>query len=285
MNKQALIRVAIGGAVGGLLIWLFGLTLGKTLYHPALDPFISTLLGAGASVVFVFLIANSQREDHQRLFAISLVAGFFWQPVWESAEILITRRIQERREDSARQSIDKVVGLVSDLPSASGASRKLIVADLGTELERAGPLVAQVNNVNVLAEFRTKLGDIYEMDVDLPRSERWSLAVLNDQVTFGGGLVNAADSEDGWVIPKHPSSANHALHRVVDLVDARDLRRGEQVTIDSSTRQVWVGKIETAGKVVVDVNPGTEPFSYYLVVGTLSGAPLPNFSVVLKKPG
>ena len=66
------------GALGGALSYLW--PQGGT------HPFLTHLaLGAGAAIVFVYLLANTDRRNVERLAAVSLVAGFAWGIVWDNA--------------------------------------------------------------------------------------------------------------------------------------------------------------------------------------------------------
>ena len=65
--------------------------LGALINHSLQDPgpgssFVwAALSGAAASYVFVILVANTDRRNLKRLFAVALVAGFAHIPVWHSA--------------------------------------------------------------------------------------------------------------------------------------------------------------------------------------------------------
>ena len=86
------------GAVGGLLGWGFALWLDMPGHiGERWDLLLSVALGAGASVIFVFVIANTDRTDGPRLIGLALLAGFFWEPVWEAGRALIGRELEQNR--------------------------------------------------------------------------------------------------------------------------------------------------------------------------------------------
>lgn len=57
--------------------------------------FLSMVLGTVASIIFVFLIANTDRTDLNRLIAISLISGFSWQPVLETGKQFVAKTYEK----------------------------------------------------------------------------------------------------------------------------------------------------------------------------------------------
>src|SRR4030095_14976211 len=94
--------VAMFGAIGGILAWAIVLWRGQPPHVSVwLDSPISLVLGAGASIVFVFLISNTDRSDRARLVALALVAGVFWEPVWKASQALVDREVEQSRQKAA----------------------------------------------------------------------------------------------------------------------------------------------------------------------------------------
>lgn len=89
--------VALIGALGGAMAWVFGQAIDIQNGQP-LWPFmpISIFLGMGASIVFVFLVANTDRNDVIRLLALALLSGFFWKPVWLASQQIIDKTYEEQ---------------------------------------------------------------------------------------------------------------------------------------------------------------------------------------------
>ena len=54
-------------------------------------------IGGIASLVFVFVFANSKLDDRGRLVAIALVAGLFWKPVIEGARLFVAAKVEGPR--------------------------------------------------------------------------------------------------------------------------------------------------------------------------------------------
>lgn len=85
------------GAIGGAMVWVFGQTLEHGTAETAWNFLpLSIFLGFGASIIFVFLVANTDRKDIVRLLALALLSGFFWKPVWLAGEQIIDKTYEER---------------------------------------------------------------------------------------------------------------------------------------------------------------------------------------------
>ena len=87
------VYIALGfGAFGGFLnqLWIL---INPTESSPTLDLYLSIpaflALGSGASLVFVFLIANADRTDRIRLVALSVLSGFSFSYVLPTAQELL----------------------------------------------------------------------------------------------------------------------------------------------------------------------------------------------------
>lgn len=144
-------QVTVIGAAGGVLTWAFSLWLRHPTHTTAyLDPVLSAALGAGAGLVFVFLIANTDRSDRPRLLALALLAGFFWEPVWEGGRALIDRQTEQSRIREAKAAAERAVPLAKALETAQGDGRESIAAQLDQEVRRVTTLAGQLQSVEGL---------------------------------------------------------------------------------------------------------------------------------------
>ena len=131
-------EVALFGAIGGLLGCIFGFyTKSGSLSYGWLEFPIWIVLGSGASIIFVFVIANADREDQKRLLAVALLSGFFWQPVWEGSRSLVDNRLKDYRQVEAKQAVEEAVSLTKAIPNASGEKRLELADKLEVETLRA----------------------------------------------------------------------------------------------------------------------------------------------------
>ncbi|HEY0160039.1 MAG TPA: hypothetical protein VGF28_22320 [Thermoanaerobaculia bacterium] len=116
------------GAFGGALSWLWSITLGAPLkLEPAVAAIASVILGAGASVIGVYLIANTDRKDIGRALAFAILCGFSWQIVYEAGSSTLERR--EAREN-VQQASANVTETAKQLNGAAEEKKTELVQDL-----------------------------------------------------------------------------------------------------------------------------------------------------------
>ncbi len=160
------------GALGGLLYWLFSLWIGTPHHvHPAFGIIISVALGSGASFIFIVLIANTDRTDKARLLALSLVAGFFWEPVWIGARGLVDYQMDEKRTQAAIEVIDEALETAALLENANEEDRPELIERLSRETARLTELTSSIKSVSNLAKVDEKFVDLYAMVDKLPIDE------------------------------------------------------------------------------------------------------------------
>lgn len=84
--EQPVLRVLVSGAVGGALGVIAGSFLGELTndWWRIIAP--SAALGAGAAFAAVFVLLGIKTEDVHRCCGIALLAGFFWQPVFDAGK-------------------------------------------------------------------------------------------------------------------------------------------------------------------------------------------------------
>lgn len=128
--QHALARVIIPGAIGGFLGWLFGVMgQAEPKVNPVADAFIGVLLGAGASYIFVYLIANANRDDTARLIGLALLSGFFWEPVWSMSSDLIDREQEKSQTRQAEESFETASLLLEKAKEETDESTKTELLD------------------------------------------------------------------------------------------------------------------------------------------------------------
>ena len=94
------IGVVSAGACGGALAYATGLSSvvlkspfsgnGSYIQLP-----LHAALGAFAAMIFVFLIANTDRSDRIRMLVLAGIAGFVWDAVIQSGKAFVTDRQQQ----------------------------------------------------------------------------------------------------------------------------------------------------------------------------------------------
>lgn len=167
--------------IGGLLGWLFSLmTQLEAKVHPVLDPVIGVLLGAGSAYIFIFLIANTERTDTNRLVALALLAGFFWEPVWNMGGELIERRSDNRNALAAQAELSDVAILLTQYSqTSSGEEKKEIALKAKQELSSAAKRVESISDpkirlavLPIAAEATTKVWETQNLPDEL-KEKSW----------------------------------------------------------------------------------------------------------------
>ena len=111
--------VGVAGAIGGFFNWML------VADKDASSSFLATsvLFGFGAALLFVFVIANTDRQDRARLLVIALLSGFAWQTVWDTAKTMIGEQPKKPSVfDIAEQK--KPLALDAERPPAEASEPK-----------------------------------------------------------------------------------------------------------------------------------------------------------------
>jgi hypothetical protein len=133
-----MVIVAAFGSAGGFLGWLASLLVQPTAERVWYLPLLSLLLGAGAALVFVFVIANTDRADRQRLWTLALLAGFFWEPVWEGARAFVIREIEEEAIARVETALEQAADLATRAAETRDlAARQALLREMNGEIARA----------------------------------------------------------------------------------------------------------------------------------------------------
>jgi hypothetical protein len=133
-----MVMVAAFGSAGGILGWLASLLVQPEAERVWYLPLLSLLLGAGAALVFVFVIANTDRADRQRLSTLALLAGFFWEPVWEGARAFVIREIEEEAIARVETALEQAADLATRAAETRDlAARQALLREMNGEIARA----------------------------------------------------------------------------------------------------------------------------------------------------
>ena len=180
-NDKHIGLVAFFGAIGGILAWAIVLWRDQPPHLGVfLDAPVSLVLGAGASVVFVFLISNTDRTDRGRLIALALVAGVFWEPVWEASKALIDRENEQSQQQSAVDATQKAAELAANLPFLPESEQAKILAKIRLELQKAEQAARKIDSVTGFKKLQTASEQLLAKKEILPQREfRTLLAALD----------------------------------------------------------------------------------------------------------
>jgi hypothetical protein len=192
--------VAACGGVGGLVYWL--------LQHAAgLDPFgwrwyaglpTTALLGAFASVVGVYIVANSDTAELKHTLAFALICGLAWKPIINSATDSVTDAIHARQGDSAVSLAVELkqqaqTGTVQQV-QAKATQTAETAAQLQTTLATARNEAVKTKLIHDSRQAVTALTDISAKD---PRASIQGLtrigqaAASNNQIAVSDSVVSS----------------------------------------------------------------------------------------------
>jgi hypothetical protein len=162
VTSNHLRNVALMGAVGGVFSWACNyLWLGHDAHVSVfIDPLISSGLGAGAGVIYVFLLANTDRGDGPRLFALALLAGFFWEPVLQAGSALIERERDQETVTRARAEIDEAIGFARELAGAPREQQLALVAEIARNLNETAVLATEIESVSGLEQVSAATAEL-----------------------------------------------------------------------------------------------------------------------------
>lgn len=194
--------VALFGAAGAVLA-----VLASLLLNPMAEPvgyvlLLSTALGAGAGLVFVFAIANTDRTDRPRMLTLALVAGFFWEPVWEGARALVVSQLEEEKAAKAEQALDRAADLATQAASNRDAvERQKLIREMNGEISRAAVYVRAIDMLSGLSRAEAAAARLAVSLGGLPPPERRDAAELWERT-----LRSKSHAERFMLVPRAPES-------------------------------------------------------------------------------
>lgn len=175
-------HVAGFGAIGGFLLFAFGLWIGR---EPDLSRWLqlplSIGLGAGASLAFIFIIANSDTKDAKRLLTLALVSGFCWEPVWEASRAAIGLHAQEERASATGVALALAIAAAKAVAIAPAEKRDELVAQLDGYIRDASVLAGQIDSRSALAGVQASAEELLRVTRAFPselEQQRLSAVVL-----------------------------------------------------------------------------------------------------------
>jgi hypothetical protein len=203
------------GAFGGALSWLWSITLGAPLkLEPPVAAIASMILGAGAAIIGVYLLANTDRRDIGRALAFAILCGFSWQIVYEAGSSTLERR--EARAD-VQQASANVTEAATQLSTAPEEKRKELVQDL-------------VGNATVLLEA----------------------AQHADSKTAEANAVSGALSALDAIDKAAPSAQPENTTTAVEQIATRALESGHQEVAQRAVETLAKGEITPADRVALE---------------------------------
>lgn len=177
MRFQGVPGVILCGFIGGLLIWLIGIrNKDEIKVHQIADPIISSILGGTASLIFVYLISNTDRSDNNRLMTLALLSGLCWEPVLEAGTVFIDHNNQEFQSRKITRIFEEITSELNSLPESNTEEREIIISKLNSNLKNIKPLINKIDNISIREEaIQSK--DVLEKELtNLPENEKYLLS-------------------------------------------------------------------------------------------------------------
>lgn len=103
-------NIAIAGACGGLLSWLYAQVLPERSPQEWWKVFFFMALGAGAAPVGVYVLANADMRFPSRALALAMVCGFAWKPVLDAGAAVIKQHATERVDSVVDEKLEELKG-------------------------------------------------------------------------------------------------------------------------------------------------------------------------------
>lgn len=133
------------GAFGGLLSWVWTITLGVELERlpRALAVLACILLGAGAAVIGIYVIAKTDRRDLPHALGFAILCGFSWQLVYEAGLSTLNRRDARKQVEQRASS-----AATAETTLASATTPEVKVQALDTLADDAAALLGSSKEAN-----------------------------------------------------------------------------------------------------------------------------------------
>lgn len=154
------------GAFGGLLSWIWTITLGVELdrLSRGIAVLACVLLGAGAAVIGIYVVAKTDRRDLPHALGFAVLCGFSWQLVYETGLSTIqrhdARKEIEQRASSAAGAAQAVASTTAP-PEVKAQAVGNLAADAAAVLEsskQAGSKEAEEKATDVAVTALDALG-------------------------------------------------------------------------------------------------------------------------------
>lgn len=116
------------GAFGGALSWAYSITLGLPLHLGGTGAvLLSILLGAGAALVGVYVLANTDLSQVGRALAFAVLCGFSWQIIYQAGQSTVNRL---QAKDAVASSAKNTEIITQQLAAAPAAKKDEVVKEL-----------------------------------------------------------------------------------------------------------------------------------------------------------
>lgn len=209
--EKPVTRVVFFGAVGGILAVLSALVLGE-LKHPwyfILIPYLA--LGAGAAFVSVFVLLGIKTEDVWRCCGIALLAGFFWQPVFEAGKEYVLNQPERAAEAETARNTQTLEDLLGQL--ANSPTNTVLIKQAGNLAATITRETAVVRDSAVKTRAQSTLArTLNQLSVQADQGQPAALVAVAEVAETAATTGNRPVAEKAWTqISRIPVTTNPAF--------------------------------------------------------------------------
>ncbi|MDH3254530.1 MAG: hypothetical protein OEM62_06020 [Acidobacteriota bacterium] len=202
VDWRAAIWVVGFGGVGGLLSWVWSITVGEPISDSTTKAIAAALvLGMGAGFVGVYVLGNSDTKVLLRTLGFALLCGFSWKPVFEAGQALVTSRVESQ---AAHEALATVQADLEAVDTASGKELAVKLAQLEASSQELLKTRQHVSDRRIRRQIDDVVGKaivtIDEMADEAPVESARALgsiaatATLTDRSQFTGAAAESLTS-------------------------------------------------------------------------------------------
>ena len=135
VDWKELVHVALAGAIGGVLCWIYSEATGTPLGLGLVgSPLASLCLGAGAAVLGVYVVAKTDMSAKVQGLACAMACGFAWKPVLDGTTSLVETQVARASEASIRSETDEALS-GSEALKASASDGEVLTKTVSSAVE------------------------------------------------------------------------------------------------------------------------------------------------------
>lgn len=155
--KSFWFRLGLVGAAGGLVSWLYSVTIGTPMrVAPPLAVAACVVFGVTATFFGVFL-ANTAQQPLSRALLFGLICGFCWRPVLEAGEAYVKRLPQAKLEARAETDSRALTGAVAGMTRTDPAARVRAAEHVLTAAEILVGTAGQLKDVDARKRYEQQV--------------------------------------------------------------------------------------------------------------------------------
>lgn len=155
--KSFWFRLGLVGAAGGLVSWLYSVTIGTPMtVAPLVAVAACVVFGVTATFFGVFL-ANTSQQPLSRALLFGLICGFCWRPVLEAGAEYVKRLPQVKLEARAEADSRALTGAVAGMTRTDPAARVRAAEHVLTAAEILVGTAGQLKDVDARKRYEQQV--------------------------------------------------------------------------------------------------------------------------------